>query len=96
MKKVYKTDPDNIVHISNISKNKYYGIVNKSNEKGFLVADNYGSDFYKAQCKNGINDGDHFGIPALLKIKIENLIESQFEIFEFDTPGELFAWLAKD
>jgi hypothetical protein len=104
MKTVVLNQDTNIVEVCNVDDYKYYGTVKKASpkEKGFIVRTLYGASngrsTYKLMSINYFTKGnsfelfDGYSLPGLIKELLKN---NSFDIYEFDTPQELFRWLAE-
>jgi len=104
MKTVVLKQETNIVEASNVDDNKYYGTVKKASPegKGFIVrtlyGDSNGRSTYKLMSINYFTKGnsfesfDGYSLFGLIKELLKN---NSFDIYEFDTPKELFKWLAE-
>lgn len=84
-----------------ITDKKYYGILNSIGYKGFILKESFDSSEFKILCINEITRGNSFGIQGKfsfvsLKETIKQAILSNCSVYEFETPQELFAWLAKE
>jgi hypothetical protein len=92
--------PPNVVSVHTVSPEKYYGVdygvVTYLKSKGFISRENYRSGEYLILCPEEITKGNgfdsHRNFADLSKL-IEKINESKFEVYEFDTWEELFAWL---
>ncbi len=99
MKQVINEIPQDYVYSGKACKSKYYGIQSRLNGKGFILRADYGDDqLYTNRSIQGLTYGNSWPtIPASSNIQqyIKNLIEGSFKVFEFETPQELFLWLAE-
>ena len=97
MKKVI-SDTDvtkNIARISEVNPYKYYGIKGYLC-KGFITKEDFYGQKYKTLAANNVTEGNswsHITGESLRGI-IEVLFFNGFDVFEFNTPSELFSWLA--
>ena len=81
-----------------LTTNKYYGIKAFDGQTGFISQEGYYTGKYIALCSNTLthrNAWDLLAKPELSKM-IEGLLKRGFEVYEFDTPKELWSWLAKN
>lgn len=90
-----KTKPLNEANLT-----KYYGFVDSDGQKGFITRENYDCGKFKVLGRKSLTNGNgysHFNDDSLAGC-IKKIIEppSKMTVFEFDTPQELFAWLAKE
>ncbi len=82
-----------------VSNDKYYGIIQPffTTKKGFICREKYDSGKYNTICSNVLtnhNYWDGYENDSLAGL-INNLRSGDFTVYEFDTPQELFAWLAE-
>lgn len=82
-----------------VSKGKYYGIVSpfSMSKRGFICREKYDSGKYNTICSNCLtnhNYWDEYENESLAGL-INQLIAGKFTVYEFDTPQELFTWLAE-
>ena len=104
MTKVIKYTADKVVTVAECSKRYYYGIYCKTDDdsdgynKGFITRSEYDDGCFVVMCACGFTNGNNFNsfrnhndINAL----IHHLIDNKFTVYRFDTPKELFAWLAE-
>ncbi len=98
MRQVVKLEEKHeIVDVNDVNATKYYGVINIDTEKGFIAKGKMCDLEFNLMARKEITIGNcwsHFK-NANLKKMCENLIIANFKIFEFDTPKELFAWLAE-
>ncbi len=77
---------------------KYYGIVSPFfPKKGFICRERYDSGKYNTICSNVLtnhNGWTEYENASLAEL-INDLRRGGFPVYEFDTPQELFAWLAE-
>ena len=104
MKTVVLNQDTNIVEYKNVDDYKYYGAVKKAlpDGKGFIVRTVYGglngNKTYKLMSINYFTKGnsfesfDGYSLSGLIQELLKN---GSFDIYEFDTPQELFRWLAE-
>jgi len=102
MKQVKNPEPRNTVLPSEANKHKYYAFsVNphKPDNKGFVASMGFGDGPYKAyavkNCTYGNYFIDHEGEKELSTALNRMAENSNFKVYEFDTPQEMFAWLAE-
>lgn len=107
MKTVVLDQETNIVTYNNVDISKYYGTILKSSKtnKGFIISDEYigvsnsnTNYIFKLMCKNSFTRGNSFGNfkgRSLTEIIKSILSSGSFDVFEFDTPEEIFEWLSK-
>lgn len=85
-----------IPHI--VSSDKYYGIVpHFTSRKGFICRERYNSGKYNTISSNALtnhNWWNGFENESLAGL-INELRNAGFTVYEFDTPEEMFAWLAQ-
>lgn len=95
MKKVVLEEND-VVYLSEVSELKYYGVF-FDNQKSFITKRNYFDGDYSAFLCMSVTKGNSYDghDSCSLKETINSLISSSFIIYEFDTPKELFTWLAE-
>jgi|LakMenEpi03Aug12_release.lakeMendotaPanAssembly.Ray.scaffolds.fasta_scaffold358080_2 hypothetical protein len=96
MKIVVTPNNKDTVHVKDVSRNKYYGVITPQNNKGFITRLNYNSGPYISLCCNDITCGNYFYNvnSESLSIHINNIICNGNTVYEFDTNEELFKWLA--
>lgn len=94
MKKVVLDVPGDITPVSNVSNKKYYA---------FKIANFVGtitlkSGMYYCLCADQLTSGnDISGFKNIcLDAMIKDIVQEGFHVFEFETPKELFAWLAEN
>lgn len=93
-----KVPHSEIVPIDSVSKDKYYGFKENIGEKGLIMQSIYGTGAFKLFASQSITQGNHYGSSGglkTLKAAIDWLLMNEFEVYEFDTPKTLFAWLAE-
>ena len=98
MKKVVIKEVVQEVSINNLSLDKYYGIKESPNWKGFITQSDYESNRFVTLCSEELTRGNGWEIHnncRSLKTLIERLLKSNFEVYEFDTHKELFKWLSE-
>lgn len=99
MKQVINEIPQDYIHSDQACKSKYYGIQSRLNGKGFILRAGYGDDHvYTNRSIQGMTYANGWKtIPESSNIQqyIKNLIKETFQVFEFETPQELFLWLAE-
>ena len=97
MKQVVKEIQGDVVYSEDISWRKYYG-VNRCDICGFITRDEYGSGSFRVMCSSSIIGGNNFPSlrSATLLGTVNELLNGKFEVYEFDTPSELFIWLAEN
>jgi hypothetical protein len=95
MKKVIKTDDNNIVNIEKINTTKYYGVYFGPNNRGFITNERYRGMNYTVRSiegltyANGYSNYNYSTLPQL----VDTIISQGDIVYEFDTPEELFTWL---
>jgi len=97
MKKVINTDRDT-VNVSEVDSDKFYGFVqNHTNLKGFISRISYCSGDYQAKAITDLTEGNSWPIHTRSNLKdaIDNLLNKNFTVYQFDTSKELFTWLAE-
>ena len=99
MKEVITTQiPAETVLAENARDSKFYGVSNKSSRtKGFISRDSLDSGLYRARCSSSLTEGNLWPCQSssVLSHTVAALAGREcFEVFEFDTAKELFAWLA--
>jgi len=95
MKKVVEKQ-ENRVFVGEVSLSNYYG-VKAINCKGFITRERFNSGCYRILCTQLLTCGNGFlcskETTSLTEFIKYNL--SSYEVFEFDTPQELFKWLSE-
>lgn len=94
---VHAVESPNVAQV--VSSDKYYGVVSpiSTKRKGFICRERYGSGRYNTICSNALtnhNYWDGYENESLAGL-INQLKAGNFTVYEFDTPQELFAWLAE-
>ena len=99
MKRVVKQMTEETVHIDQLSTDKYYGIQVRD-EKGFIATSGYYSGQYQLRASDHLTianqwaDEQHFNnITQACKWWLDK--QDNGQVYEFDTPKELFQWLAE-
>ena len=97
MKKVISdTEVTNVVKVNKVNPQKYYGIKRDVN-RGFITKEDFYGQKYKTLAANNVtlgNSWSHIGGESLCDI-ISMLLNNGYDVLEFDTPSELFSWLAE-
>lgn len=99
MKEVFSANKDCVL-ASEVSTDKYYGVKGSFSPKGFISRENFHSGNFIPRCSKCLTAGNNWPdfYSNCLTTVIIRMLESkneQYEIFEFDTAKELFAWLAE-
>lgn len=76
------------------SEQKYYGL-KTDQDKGFIIQERYKSGEFYAVCVESLTYHNSWNSNSNLNQLIRQLVKDGFKVYEFDTPEELFAWLAK-
>lgn len=96
MKQVILDKPNKTASVSECCESLYYG-VNMGPEKGFIRSTYWGSSTFKLYSLDAFTRSnswsDHVG--GLQKV-IEGYLNDDYQIYEFQTPQELMAWLAEE
>lgn len=99
MKQVIENKPEaTTTFCKDVNGRKYYGVNPTYNQKGFIIQEKYREGLFSAVSGDGLtrrNGWDLIKSSSSLPQYIENLIKADFKVFEFDSPQELFAWLAE-
>jgi hypothetical protein len=65
---------------------------------GFICRDNYKDGIFRARAVTELTKGNNWdGVTVIGDTLIEtiaNLMNNNFEVFEFDEPNEFFSWLS--
>ena len=82
-----------------VNPDKYYGIVPPVliERRGFISRERYMGGKYNTLCRYGLTNHNHwdgFENDSLAGL-INQLRRGNCTVYEFDTPQELFAWLAE-
>lgn len=99
MKKVLRTIPEqSFTLIDQVSEGKYYGV--NINYKSFIQQEGYCSGNFILKSSNKLTIGNYYDGQTYTGHKtinslISSILSRGYEVYEFDTPEELFAWLAK-
>ena len=75
---------------------KCYGVKSDWGQTGFIIQSKHRQGDFHIVCSNGLtrhNNWDLLADKALSKT-IENLLAKDFQVYEFDTPQEMYSWLA--
>lgn len=98
MKKVILEQPEvAVIELSNVNKDKYYGII-QGGAKGFVTRKDYDQGVYYPLVCESVTNGNTWNIHINTELKglVRNLISNtSFTVYEFDTSKELFSWLAE-
>ena len=89
------------ITLDKCTKGDYYGVsLNNGRYKGFISQEKFNAGRWLVIAKSGLTFHNNFPFSdssTLLKLIINILDCSETsKVFWFDTPGELFKWLAKD
>jgi len=96
MKKVIKKlEKDNVVLVTDTDQKKYYGVINRFDDKGFITKDSFYSKTFTVKCCEDITIGNGFDMFNEYSINeiIDELLSHGFTVYEFNTYKELFRWL---
>lgn len=101
MKKVVRKQQQ--AFLEDVNPAKYYGIQDNNKYKGLIHKNEYTKGNYKAYCRTLITNGNGFLIKCKdppvtddLQVFIGAFLDSgSYTVYEFDTPQELFKWLAE-
>jgi len=103
MRQVIINEPiKKIVPYTSCAIDKYYGVLNYSfreTQKGFICSTGYKNNTYRVVAIygmthfNGWSQFDGTGLQNIISAVIRS--DAKFEVFEFDTPQELFKWLSE-
>ena len=103
MKTVKLTRPTQppIVTVNEVTPDKYYGVRmhakwSTEREVAFITQPSFRNGNYKTVAAHRLTVGNgytHYEDPSLSNL-VSKLIDGECEVFEFDTPSELFRWLA--
>lgn len=80
----------------NYSPDKYYGMINLLNRKGFITRDEFENGCFKFTSCDFLTNGNYYSKDISLNSLILSFIKSNCKVYEFDTYQELFLWLAKE
>jgi hypothetical protein len=97
MKEVINTSRDT-VNVSEVNSYKFYGFVqNHTNSKGFISRVSYGGGNYQMKAITELTEGNSWPSHSRSNLQgtIENLLNKNFTVYQFDTSKELFTWLAE-
>lgn len=97
-----KTPPRNITTPRLVTADRYYGVqttttTTTTNSKGFVARKDFGCGEYRIHAINSLTEGNEwksFSKPILSDTITAVLKSEAFEVYEFETPQELMAWLA--
>lgn len=96
MKKV--TSNKNTVQVSEVDISKYYGVRCEA-WSGFICRQNYRNGKYRVRVSRLLTEGNRSFIDTDSLADLVNGIitnyTATFEVFEFDTPQELYRWLSE-
>jgi hypothetical protein len=101
MKKVIFKEPNlETISAQDLPSDPIIGIKYNTNKKAILIKEDYGSSFYLARCIDGWKDGNMFNPYGKRTNTLDYWFsffgkDSQTEIFSFDSPQDLFKWLAE-
>ena len=99
MKQVQLTAPPlNITSIDEVLAKKYYGAKSKEGSTGFISQTEYMGGLYILIASRGLTYRNSWNLLCShhLGTAIKNLLKQEFEVYEFDTPKELYTWLAEN
>ena len=102
MRKVIKEVPSDTVCVKNASDRKYYGFSAQgdSSHVGFIGQAQWEGGEFIPFCCDGVTHGNQWSDKraSTIEATIENILSmvGKFTVYEFDTAGELFAWVAKE
>jgi hypothetical protein len=91
--------PDDYAMAENTDLDKYYGVI-IAGDRCPIMASYYTTERtagcrFRAVSPHGFTGGNGFGESDSLPGVIERYIVAGFLVFEFDTPKQLFSWLAE-
>lgn len=95
MKKVISNRAPNIhVHSTDMSNDKYYGVLSPSGCRGFITREHYHKGLFIVRSASGLTHGNEFQYNGSSLAELaESMMISCYNIFEFDTWRELFRWM---
>jgi len=93
-----KTPPQNITTPRSVTPNRYYGVKSGLKSKGFIARKDFEQGEYRVHSIDSLtkgNEWDSFS-KTILSDTITGLLRNgSFEVYEFETPTSLMAWLAE-
>lgn len=98
MKKVIIKVENELVEVSNVDEEKYYGMQGLHSNKGFVVQSQFKSGNFKILSSesftygNGWSDYENNNLISMFN----RILKDNKTIYEFDTSKELFKWLSED
>jgi hypothetical protein len=77
---------------------KFYGVKALDGQTGFVKQASYCNGKFEAVCSNGLTRHNSWSLLAdkTLAKTVEKLLAQKFEVYEFDTPQEMYSWLANN
>lgn len=98
MKKVINTSRDT-VNVSEVDSDMFYGFIqNQTNSKGFITRANFCHGNFQMKSITDLTEGNSWPTHSRsnnLQDSINNLLNYNFTVYQFDTSKELFTWLAE-
>lgn len=98
MKEVVNQDQSTVIHFTNVSSERYYGVV-LGDARGFVTMTGYNEGTYTARCVDSLTQGNGWSEEGhettSLSEFLGRILEDGNRVYEFSSYKELLAWLVK-